>query len=135
MIVTWRRYVARRRIALVDLVRSYGLTYEGLVAYFSARGAVPPLRDEPEIVQLFGEQSKTAERTIPDVKSEPPSSVSEKQRRLEVSIKNTKKQLLDIAAKLGLSTTEKMNKLDILSLLKTSEKIFVNEVANIKSEE
>ena len=134
MIVTWQRYLARRGVKLQHIVKSYGLNYEGVVAYFGNRGAVPPNRLHPEIVELFGEPSPTVDHVKVEPASDPvPSPPKKKVKKLEVSIKNTKKELLEIAERLQMmSVSSKLTKAKILDELGKSEKIRVLKVQTNK---
>lgn len=140
MIVTWRRYLARRGLYLSDLIRSYGFDYDGLAAYFSARGAVPPKRDEPEIIGLFGKPapeqpaSPASDPGTPIITSESQPRAPGLRRVYNVSIKNSKKQLLGIAEKLKMpGVSDKMSKSEILAKLESSDKVLVIDIKTIKN--
>lgn len=134
MIVTWERYCKRRKITLGDLVQAYGLDYAGLCAYLKARNSTAPDRLDPAVVAVMGfpepEKPKLnpspAQPPVPEVKKAP---VEKKVKKVEVSIKNTKSELLDIATKLNLDANEKLTKAKILEVLSANPNVLVKPVS------
>jgi hypothetical protein len=132
MIVTWERFCKRRGLTLGDLVQGHGLDYDKLCAFFDARGSTFPSRHDPVVVALFGYPEP--EKPTKDPESTPPpheivSNTSPRDsRKLEVSIKNTKAELLAMAVGLRLDVNNKLTKTKILEVLAGSSKVVVNEV-------
>ena len=130
MIVTWERYCKRRRISLSDLVQGHGLDYDKLCAFFRARGATVPDRSDPAVVAVFGfpETKKVKKNPIPKAPS-----ISEVKpkvvKQIEVSIKNTKVELLEVALKLKLDANDKLTKASILEVLSASPKILIKQIS------
>jgi len=131
MIVTWERYCKRRRISLSDLVQGHGLDYDKLCAFFKARGATIPARTEPAVVAVFGfpETKKVKKNPVPKVPSAPKPVAPKVVKRIEVSIKNTKAELLEVASKLKLDANDKLTKANILEVLSASPKILVKQIS------
>ena len=130
MIVTWKRYCSRRRISLNDLVQGHGFDYEKLCAFFRSNGAAPPDRLEPEVVAVFGfpepEQIKKDPVPMPaPVAPEP----KKKVKKIEVSAKNTKAELLELCTKLKIDASAKLTKAKILDALSISSKISVKSLS------
>ena len=132
MIVTWKRFCKRRSLTLGDLVQGHGLDYDKLCAFFDARGSTSPSRRDPEVIALFGHPEP--EKLIKNPEAAPPPNISsatpelKNSRKLEVSIKNTKAELLSTALGLKLDVTDKLTKTKILEILSGSSKVIVSEV-------
>ena len=133
MLVTWRQYFARRKISVQGLVNAYGYDYNAVCAYLEKRGVTSPPRMHPEIVDIFGMPAPEKEDTPAPEASNPPPAPVKKKRQIEVSIKNTKKELISIAASLDIfEVNDRMTKKVILSSLEKSDKIKVLKVQTRK---
>lgn len=130
--IAWKSFLLRRGIKLEDIVNAYGLSYEGLCLYFTQRGTSVPPRNNIQIEKLFGpEESIAPPEQQPTPK--PAAKPAKKLRLIDVSIKNTKKELLQISAKLGLEdVSDRMTKSKILSALESTGKVKVLSVATTK---
>lgn len=128
MIITWTNYLARRKIELGDVVRAYGYDYAQLSSYFLSLGVTVPDRDEPLVVELFGPapvpNSPEVSTPAKPVVVQPP----KPRKKIDVSMKDTKKSLLKIASSLNLDANDKMTKSNILDALSVSEKVNVIKV-------
>jgi len=134
MIVTWERFCKRRKITLGDLVQAHGLDYDGICSFFKARNATFPDRMDSAVVAVLGfpesKKPKLNPAPTPPPKPKPKKPVPpKKQMRVEVSIKNTKAELLDVASKLGLDANDKLTKAKILEVLSSSSNILVKQVS------
>jgi len=132
MIVTWESFCKRRRISLADLVQGHGMDYEKLCTFFKLRGATFPDRLDPSVVKVLGfpESSPMKKDPAPTPPSpEPAVNKPKPEKRIEVSIKNTKSELLDVASRLKLDANDKLTKAKILEVLSTSPKILVKQVS------
>lgn len=127
--ITWKRYLARRRLELKQVVSAHGLSYEKLVTYFEARGVVPPSRDDLYVVSIFGKPMPASEpKASPEIRQEDLEK-PKKQKKVQVSIKDTKKTMLGLASRLGLdSVNDRMTKANILKELEKSKKVNVVDV-------
>ena len=133
MIVTWERYCGRRGITLGDLVQAHGLDYDKLCKFFRARNATVPERLDPAVIAVLGfPESKKVKKnpapTPPPVEKVEPKSEVRKIKKVEVSIKNTKAELLSVASKLGLDASDKLTKAKILEVLSTSSSVLIKQV-------
>ena len=132
MIVTWESFCKRRRISLSDLVQGHGMDYDKLCVFFKARGSTFPDRLDPEVVKVLGfpEPSPTKKDPVPTpAPVEHVVSKPKPEKRIEVSIKNTKAELLDVALRLNLDASDKLTKAKILEALSTSSKVLVKQVS------
>lgn len=129
MKITWNSFLARRNISLDDLAKAYGLTYSQLCSYFTQRGASVPPRNHPEVTYIYGEESTPEAKPSAPPSAPEPVPAPKKQKKLEASIKNTKKELLSLASKLGVQeVNERMTKSKILDFLKGTGKVRVAKV-------
>jgi len=128
MIITWTNYLARRKIGLNDIVKAYGYNYAQLSSYFLSLGVTVPDRDEPQVVEVFGPPLVEATIEPPPETTPPPAKPQKLRKRVDASMKDTKKSLLKLAVSLNLAATDKMTKANILDMLTTSEKVNVIKV-------
>ena len=132
MMITWNSFLGRRDITLEGIVKAYGFNYEQLCNYFSQRGASYPPRTHPEVLELFGPTRESA--TPAAVNNEPiveTPAPKKKVRMINASIKNTKKELLDICKRLQLDdVNDRLTKANILSALEKTGKV---KVLNVKT--
>ena len=134
MKVSWKRYCSRRRLDLHDIVQQYGLTYEGLCTFFMKRDVTPPERTSPEALLVFGtpEVSKPKKNPIPrpveDVVTAEPKVIKPRSPKFELSIKDTKARLLEVAGLVGVDASEKLTKQNILDVLSGSDRVTVKKV-------
>lgn len=132
MMITWNSFLGRRDITLEGIVKAYGFNYEQLCNYFSQRGASYPSRTHPEVLELFGPPKESvapaAANDEPIVEAPAP---KKKVRMINASIKNTKKELLDICKRLQLDdVNDRLTKANILSALEKTGKV---KVLNVKT--
>lgn len=131
MIVSWKRYCNRRRLKLRDIVQQQGLTYEKLCSFFKSRRAIPPERTEPEVLDIFGPPAPPKPKHNPVPKPEKPKKPAPpkpKKPKIELSIKDTKARLLEVAKIVNLDVSESLTKQKILDVLSTSERVSVKKV-------
>jgi hypothetical protein len=135
MIVSWQRYCKRRRLKLHDIVQQRGLSYDKLCSFFRNRRVKPPGRTEPEILAIFGppDKPKPAPHPVPKPAPEPEKKPAppkpKRPSKFELSIKDTKTRLLEVAQILKLDANEKLTKQKILDVLSTSERVSIKKVA------
>ena len=131
MIVSWKRYCNRRRLKLHDIVQQQGLTYEKLCAFFKKRSVTPPERTEPEVLGIFGPPAPEKPKPNPVPKPSPlvpQKPKPKKASKFELSIKDTKARLLEVAGILRLDADDKLTKQKILDVLSTSERVSIKKV-------
>jgi hypothetical protein len=128
MIITWTKYLARRKIALEDVTKAYGYNYAQLSSYFLKLGVTPPDRDEPQVIEIFGPPVKAPVPATKKLFHAPVTQARPPRKKVEVSMKDTKKALLDLALSLSLDVTEKMTKSNILNILSATGKVNVTQV-------
>lgn len=133
MMITWNSFLARRNISLNDIVKAYGLSYEQLCTYFSQRGVSSPARSHPEVEEIFGVGPAGLQEPVAEEKPKSEPKPPKKVRLIDASIKNTKKELLAICAKLQLDgVSDKMTKAKILAALQETGKVRVLDVKTAK---
>ena len=133
MIVSWQRYCKRRRLKLREIVQQHGLSYDKLRSFFQSRRVRPPERTDPEILAIFGVPDKPKPKPNPVPKPEPKEAPAppkpKRPSKFELSIKDTKARLLEVAQILKLDVSEKLTKQKILDVLSTSERVSVKKIA------
>jgi len=130
MIITWTNYLARRKIGLDDIVKAYGYDYAQLSSYFLNLGVTVPDRDEPMVIELFGPPPSGAGTTPQSPTNPPPKAVQppKPRKKVDASMKDTKKTLLKLASSLNLDANDKMTKSSILDVLSSSEKVNIIKI-------
>jgi hypothetical protein len=132
MMIAWKSFLLRRGITLEDIVKAHDLNYEGLCSYFAQRGASTPPRDNIQVEKLFGREEVAPPKEATSA-PKPVAKPAKKPRLIDASIKNTKKELLQISSKLGLKdVSDRMTKSKILSALESTGKVRILSVSTTK---
>lgn len=132
MRVSWKRYIARRRIDFDKWAVDMGLTtYDKMKAFFEARNVEPPAHGE--VIHIVGPApQKKPKRPKPSAKpvtSNKPVHLKPVEKPV-ASIRDNKARLLELAAKMGVETSADQTKAQILASLKSSGKVVIKQVAS-----
>ena len=131
MRVSWKRYIARRRIDFDTWAVDTGLTtYDKMKSFFEARNVEPP--EHREVIHIVGPVLQKKATPPKPVAKQPPAKPAHLKpvEKPVASIRDNKTRLLELAVKMGVEANTDMTKVQILSSLKSSGKVIIKQVAS-----